>query len=194
MILIVEKVVVGFRSFPFLRKLSTLLSQISPLRCGTRFLLSSRQPSKYYPGQKNRYSREIHVVDRQSDHVISSDIGLRFDIDTTRGICASRARVADRGRCRERYHMIALRIILMNISAVSVTIFLARVVEVACRTSIYTVFDTFLLAVLLSLDPQFEEFFSISLVYFRANRQQVALRNAGKKTLTRLTARTLWSA
>ena len=39
----------------------------------------------YYPGQKNRYSREIHEVDPRSDHVISCDIELRFDIDATRG-------------------------------------------------------------------------------------------------------------
>ena len=44
----------------------------------------------YYPGQKNRYSREIHEVDLQFDHVISCDIERRFDIDATRGICASR--------------------------------------------------------------------------------------------------------
>ena len=35
----------------------------------------------YYPGQKNRYSREIHEVDLQFDHVISCDIELRFDIE-----------------------------------------------------------------------------------------------------------------
>ena len=45
--------------------------------------------SKYYPGQKNHYSREIHEVDRQFDHVISYDIKLRFDIHATRSICAS---------------------------------------------------------------------------------------------------------
>ena len=84
----------------------------------------------YYPGQKNRYSREIHEVDRRSDHVISCDIELRFDSDATRGSCASRARVADRLDVA-RYHMIALRINLMNISAV--TIFLARVVPCLSR-------------------------------------------------------------
>ena len=61
---------------------------------------------KYYPGQKNRYSREIHEVDLQVDHVISSDIERQFDIDATRVICASRARVAlaDRSRCRMISH------------------------------------------------------------------------------------------
>ena len=54
----------------------------------------------YYPGQKNRYSREIHEADLQFDHVKSCDIKLRFDIDATRGFCASRAGVADRSRCR----------------------------------------------------------------------------------------------
>ena len=38
----------------------------------------------YYPGQKNRYSREIHEVDLQFDHVILCYIELRFDIDVTR--------------------------------------------------------------------------------------------------------------
>ena len=33
----------------------------------------------FYPGQKNRFRREIHEVDRRSDHVISCDIELRFD-------------------------------------------------------------------------------------------------------------------
>ena len=39
--------------------------------------------------KKNRYSREIHEADLQFDHVISCDIELRFDIDATRGHCAS---------------------------------------------------------------------------------------------------------
>ena len=56
------------------------------------------------PWPKNRYSREIHEVDRRSDHVISCNIELRFDSDATCGSCASRARVADRSRCREISH------------------------------------------------------------------------------------------
>ena len=56
--------------------------------------------AKYYPGHKNPYSREIHEADLQFDHVISCDIELRFDIDAIRGLCASRARVADRSRWR----------------------------------------------------------------------------------------------
>ena len=54
--------------------------------------------------KKNRYSRDIHEVDRQSDRVISSGIELRFDIDRTLGICAPRVRVADRSRCCEISH------------------------------------------------------------------------------------------
>ena len=54
--------------------------------------------------KKNRYSREIHEVDLQFDHVISCNIELRFDIDVTCGICMSRARVADRSRCRMISH------------------------------------------------------------------------------------------
>ena len=40
----------------------------------------------YYPGQKKRYSREIHEADLQFDHVISCNIELRFHIDATRGL------------------------------------------------------------------------------------------------------------
>ena len=58
------------------------------------------EKSIYYLGQKNRYNREIHEADLQFDHMISCDIELRFDIDATRGLCALRARVADRSRCR----------------------------------------------------------------------------------------------
>ena len=58
---------------------------------------------------------------------MSCDIELWFDIDAMCELCASRARDADRSRCRMIYDIIALRINLMNISAV--TIFLARVVE-----------------------------------------------------------------
>ena len=32
----------------------------------------------YYPGQKNRYSRDIHEIDQRCDHVISCDIN--FDL------------------------------------------------------------------------------------------------------------------
>ena len=42
------------------------------------------------PWEKNRYSREIY----EADHVISCDIELRFDIDATRVLCASRPHVA----------------------------------------------------------------------------------------------------
>ena len=82
----------------------------------------------YYPGQKNRYSRDIHEIDPRCDHVILCDIN--FDLQSeraTRAVLQPAGRV-DHGRCRSeaRYHTIALLINLMNISAV--TIFLARVV------------------------------------------------------------------
>ena len=64
--------------------------------CG---LASRSGGSTYYPGQKNCYSQEIHEADLQFDHVISCDIKLRFNIDATHSLCASRARVADRSRC-----------------------------------------------------------------------------------------------
>ena len=79
----------------------------------------------YYPGQKNRYSREIHEADLQFNHVMSCDI------DATHGICAPRARVEVDVAW---YHVIALRINLMNISAATVFFFffLARVVAMSC--------------------------------------------------------------
>ena len=46
-----------------------------------KFLQQKAVKSMYYPSQKNRYSREIHEVDLQFDHVISCDIELRFDIE-----------------------------------------------------------------------------------------------------------------
>ena len=72
--------------------------------------------------KKNRHSREIHEVDLQFDHVISCDIELRFDVDATCGIQVS-------AHCEHAlqievdvawYQMIALRIDLMNISAVTI--------------------------------------------------------------------------
>ena len=56
---------------------------------------NTKKIQKIQKYQKNRYNREIHEVDLQFDHVISCDIELRFNIDATHGICASRARVAD---------------------------------------------------------------------------------------------------
>ena len=56
------------------------------------------------PWPKNRCSRKIHAVDLLFDHVISCEIELLFDIDATRGTCASRARDADQSRCRMISH------------------------------------------------------------------------------------------
>ena len=58
----------------------------------------------YYPGQKNRYRREIHEVDLQFDHVILCDIELRVRHRRDSRGCASRPRVADRSRCRMISH------------------------------------------------------------------------------------------
>ena len=76
----------------------------------------------YYPGQKKS------LQPRNSwgwSAVRSCDIERRFDIDATRGICASRVALQIEVDIAW-FLMIALRINLMNISAV--TIFLARVV------------------------------------------------------------------
>ena len=35
----------------------------------------------HYPGQKNRYSRDIHEIDRQYDHEISCDIDLDLQLE-----------------------------------------------------------------------------------------------------------------
>ena len=75
----------------------------APVSCSMS-VAKQAKTSFYYPGQKNRYSREIHEVDRRSDPVISCDIELRFDSDATCGSCASRARNADRSRCCEISH------------------------------------------------------------------------------------------
>ena len=56
----------------------------------------------YYPGQKNRYTRDIHEADQQCDHVISS-----FGSTSTRPAAlrvASSPQVADRSRCRMISH------------------------------------------------------------------------------------------
>ena len=56
---------------------------------------------------------------RQSNHVKSCDIKLGFDIDATRG-SARRELALQIEVDLERYHMIAVRIYLMNISAVTI--------------------------------------------------------------------------
>ena len=61
---------------------------------------------------------------RQSDYVKSSDIKLRFDIDATRARGSVRRDLALRIEDDLAwYHMIAVRINLMNISAVTILIF-----------------------------------------------------------------------
>ena len=82
----------------------------------------------YYPGQKNRYSRHIHEIDPQCDHVISRDIDVDLQREfATRVRAATASRVAVEPKLDiARYHMIGPSINLMNFSAV--TIFLARVV------------------------------------------------------------------
>ena len=95
----------------------------------------------YYPGQKkNRYSQEIHEVDRQFDHVISCDIELWFGRHR-RDLCvyvSARRELALQIKVDVAwYHMIALRINLMNISAV--TIFLARVVTLTFAAGTYRI-------------------------------------------------------
>ena len=85
----------------------------------------------YYPGQKNRYSRDIHEIDPQCDHVIYRDIDFNLQRDlaiATRRYIDTASRVDVEPKLGiARYHMIRLSINLMNFSAV--TIFLAGVVD-----------------------------------------------------------------
>ena len=82
---------------------------------------------KYQPWpKKNGYSRKVQEVDLQFDHVISCNIELRLDIDAT---CDPRPSARRELTLQievdvASYHMIELRINLMNISAV--TIFFGR--------------------------------------------------------------------
>ena len=88
----------------------------------------------YYPGQKNRYSRDIHEIDPQCDLEISWGIESICNASSRRADTASRVDVEVQPDIT-RYHMIELQINLMNFSAV--TIFLARVVVhlvYACTT------------------------------------------------------------
>ena len=73
--------------------------------------------------KKNCYSRDIHEVDLQFDHVILYDID--FGLPSTWSAVSARKELADQSHCRK----IALQINLMNISAVK--IFLAWVVQSA---------------------------------------------------------------
>ena len=57
----------------------------------------------YYPGQKNRYSRDIHEIDPQCDHVISCDI----DFNLQRKLATRRYRGSRRCRTEARYRRIS---------------------------------------------------------------------------------------
>ena len=57
----------------------------------------------YYPGQKNRYSRDIHEIDPQCDHVISRDI----DFDLQPELATRSYRESRRCRTEARYRTIS---------------------------------------------------------------------------------------
>ena len=80
---------------------STAVSSARKARSSTRSFRFAL--FKYYPGQKNRYSREIHEVDRQSDHVISRDI----DFDLQREFATRSYRESRRCRTEARYRTIS---------------------------------------------------------------------------------------
>ena len=63
--------------------------------------------TNYYPGQKNCYSRDIHEIDRQCDHLISCDIDLICNASSRRTEAASRVDVEAKLDIA-RYHMIEL--------------------------------------------------------------------------------------
>ena len=60
-------------------------------------------PRSYYPGQKNRYSRDIHEIDLQYDHAISRDI----DFDLRRELATRSYRESRRCRTEARYRTIS---------------------------------------------------------------------------------------
>ena len=57
----------------------------------------------YYPGQKNRYSRDIHEIDPQCDHGIS----IVIDCNLQRELTMCRCRGSRRRRTDARYHTIS---------------------------------------------------------------------------------------
>ena len=57
----------------------------------------------YYPGQKNRYSRNTHEIDPHYDHVISRDI----DFDLQRELATRSYRESHRCRTEARYRTIS---------------------------------------------------------------------------------------
>ena len=59
---------------------------------------------KYYPGQKNRCSRDIHEIDPQCNHVISGNIDFDLQHDSQR---AGRVDVEPKLDIA-RYHLIGL--------------------------------------------------------------------------------------
>ena len=70
----------------------------------------------YYPGQKNRYSRDIHEIDQQCDRVILMRHRLRSATQTPN---AHKPWVASKLDI-VRYHMIELYINLIKFSAVTI--------------------------------------------------------------------------
>ena len=89
----------------------------------------------YYPGQKNRYSRDIHEIDPQCDHVISRDI----DFDLQRELATTRSyRESRRCRTEARYRTISHdRTVDQPHEFLAVTIFLARVVLARAQETYY---------------------------------------------------------
>ena len=75
-------------------------TEIDP-NCDTHIHMYTRT---HYPGQKNRYSRDIHEIDLQCDHEISCDI----DFDLQRELATRRYCELRRCQTAARYHMIKL--------------------------------------------------------------------------------------
>ena len=85
-------------------------------------LLKFMKSLRFYAGQKNRYSRDIHEIDPQCDLVISCDID--FDLQrelATRSYRGSR-RCRTEARYIARYHMNGLWMNLMNFQAVTISL------------------------------------------------------------------------
>ena len=68
-----------------------------------RFYIQAVSLSACYPGQKNRFSRDIHEIDPQCDHVISRDI----DFDLQRELAPRSYRESRHCRTEARYRTIS---------------------------------------------------------------------------------------
>ena len=93
--------------------------------------VSMQSLKKYYLGHKNRYSRDIHEVDLQFDHVTVILHGIDFGSTSTQPLVSARRELALQIEVDSAwYYAIEQRTYLINFLAV--TIIFARVVQGQC--------------------------------------------------------------